>query len=39
MEPYVITRENALTSGPAPIYGPDYESYFRAKWKKEFGVG
>lgn len=39
MEPYVITRENALASGPAPIYGPDYESYFRAKWKKEFGVG
>lgn len=39
MEPYVITRENALDSGPAPIYGPDYETYFRTKWKQEFGVG
>lgn len=39
MEPYVITAENALEEGPAPIYGPDYETYFRAKWKKEFGVG
>lgn len=39
MEPYVITRENALDSGPAPIYGPDFETYFRTKWAKEFGVG
>lgn len=39
MEPYVITRENALASGPAPIYGPDYETYFKTKWAKEYGVG
>ena len=39
MEPYVITPDNALDSGPAPIYGPDFETYFRAKWAKEFGVG
>ncbi len=39
MQPYLITRANALASGPAPIYGPDYESYFEAKWSKEFGVG
>jgi ABC-type sugar transport system substrate-binding protein len=39
MKPYVITKENALASGPAPVYGPDYESYFKAKWAKEFGIG
>lgn len=39
MEPYVITPDNALDSGPAPFYGPDFETYFRAKWAKEFGVG
>jgi hypothetical protein len=39
MEPYVITRENALDSGPAPIYGPDYETYFKTKWAREYGVG
>jgi ABC-type sugar transport system substrate-binding protein len=38
MEPYMITKENALSSGPAPIYGPDYESFFKAKWAKEFGI-
>lgn len=39
MEPYMVTKENVGASGPAPVFGPDFESYFRAKWKAEFGVG
>jgi hypothetical protein len=39
MEPYVITKDNALASGAAPVYGPDYETYFKTKWAKEFGIG
>ncbi len=39
MEPYMVTKENVGASGSAPIFGPDYESYFKAKWKAEFGVG
>lgn len=38
MEPYMVTAENVGESGPAPIFGPDFESYFRAKWKAEYGV-
>ena len=38
MKPYMITKANALASGPAPIYGPDYETFFKAKWAKEYGV-
>jgi ABC-type sugar transport system substrate-binding protein len=38
MEPYVITADNAGDSGPAPIFGADYETYFRTKWAEEFGV-
>lgn len=38
MEPYVLTKDNALASGAAPVYGPDYETYFKAKWAKEFGI-
>jgi ABC-type sugar transport system substrate-binding protein len=36
-QPYIITKSNAST-GPIPVYGPDFESYFTAKWSKEFGV-
>ena len=39
MAPYMVTKENVGESGAAPIFGPDYESYFKAKWKAEFGVG
>lgn len=39
MQPYLLTKENAGTSGAAPIYGPDYEAFFKAKWAKEYGVG
>ncbi len=39
MEPYMVTKENVGASGPAPVFGPDFESYFRAKWKAEFGLG
>ena len=39
MEPYLITKENVGASGPIPVYGPDHESYFLAKWKKEYGLG
>lgn len=39
MRPYVITQENALESGAAPIYGPDYRTFFTTKWEEEFGIG
>lgn len=39
MAPYMVTKENVGESGAAPIFGPDYESFFKAKWKSEFGVG
>jgi hypothetical protein len=39
MEPYMVTKENVGESGAAPIFGPDIESFFKAKWKAEFGVG
>lgn len=39
MEPYLLTKENVGTSGAAPIFGPDYEAFFKAKWAKEYGVG
>ena len=39
MKPYLLTKENVGTSGAAPIFGPDYEAFFKAKWAKEYGVG
>jgi ABC-type sugar transport system substrate-binding protein len=38
MEPYLLTKENVGSSGAAPIFGPDYEAFFKAKWAKEYGV-
>jgi ABC-type sugar transport system substrate-binding protein len=38
MEPYMVTKDN-IGTGPIPIFGADYEDYFHAKWKEEFGVG
>jgi ABC-type sugar transport system substrate-binding protein len=38
MRPYMITKANAGASGPAPILGPDFVAFFKAKWAKEFGV-
>lgn len=38
MQPYILDSSTAGTSGPAPILGTDFESYFSAKWKAEFGV-
>ena len=39
MEPYIITKGNAgPIGGPVPVYGPDYASYFLAKWKAEYGL-
>jgi len=38
MEPYMVTKDN-IGDGPIPIFGSDYEDYFHAKWKEEFGVG
>lgn len=38
MEPYILTKENVGASGPIPVISPDYESYFRAKWKAEYGL-
>lgn len=39
MKPYLLTKENVGTSGPAPILGPDFEAFFEEKWAKEYGVG
>jgi ABC-type sugar transport system substrate-binding protein len=36
MRPYMITRETARRSGPAPILGPDYATYFTTKWRAEY---
>lgn len=38
MEPYIITKDNVGEGGAVPVYGPDYESYFQAKWKVEYGL-
>ncbi|MBN9021604.1 MAG: sugar ABC transporter substrate-binding protein [Rhizobiales bacterium] len=38
MEPYMVTKDN-IGDGAIPIFGADYEDYFHAKWKEEFGVG
>jgi ABC-type sugar transport system substrate-binding protein len=38
MEPYMVTKDN-IGDGPIPIFGANYEDYFHAKWKEEFGVG
>lgn len=39
MQPYVLTKSNVGASGPIPILGPDFVTYFETKWNKEFGVG
>ena len=39
MEPYILTKANAGASGPVPVFGSDYESYFLANWKGEYGLG
>jgi hypothetical protein len=39
MEPYFLTKANAGASGPMPVFGPDYESYFLGNWKAEYGLG
>ncbi|MET0172745.1 MAG: substrate-binding domain-containing protein [Agrobacterium vaccinii] len=38
MEPYILTKANTGASGPIPVISSDYESYFRAKWKAEYGL-
>jgi ABC-type Fe3+ transport system permease subunit len=35
MEPYVIDQENALESGAAPLYGPDYRTFFTTRAELE----
>ncbi len=37
-EPYLITRSNVGSGTAIPVFGPDYQTYFTTKWKKEFGV-
>jgi ABC-type sugar transport system substrate-binding protein len=40
MRPYVIEKKNVRNFGAViPVYGPDYETYFTTKWKKEFRTG
>jgi ABC-type sugar transport system substrate-binding protein len=37
MIPYVIEKKNVGNFGAViPVYGPDYQTYFTTKWKKEF---
>jgi ABC-type sugar transport system substrate-binding protein len=39
MRPYVLTRSNIGSYGAViPVYGPDYQTYFTTKWRKEFGI-
>jgi ABC-type sugar transport system substrate-binding protein len=39
MKPYVIEKKNVRNFGSViPVYGPDYQSFFMAKWRKEFGI-
>ncbi len=39
MRPYVIDRRNVRNFGATiPVYGPDYQTYFMTKWRKEFGI-
>ena len=40
MRPYVIEKKSVRNFGAViPVYGPDYETYFTTKWKKEFRTG
>jgi ABC-type sugar transport system substrate-binding protein len=37
MDPYLLTKANIKTSGAViPVFGPDYQTYFTTKWRKEF---
>lgn len=37
MKPYLLTKANIKTTGAViPVFGPDYETYFATKWRKEF---
>jgi len=37
MKPYLLTKGNVKTSGAViPVYGPDFQTYFTTKWRKEF---
>ena len=37
--PYVIEKKNVGNFGAViPVYGPDYQTYFTTKWRKEFRV-
>lgn len=39
MRPYVLEKNNIGNYGSfIPVYGPDYEAFFKAKWRKEFGA-
>jgi len=38
MKPYILDKESVGATGSGPILGADYEAFFRAKWKTEFGV-
>lgn len=38
MEPYLLTKDNIGESGPIPVLGSDYKSYFDAKWAVEYGL-
>jgi ABC-type sugar transport system substrate-binding protein len=37
-EPYLITKSNVGSGTAIPVFGPDYQTFFMTKWKKEFGV-
>lgn len=37
-KPYMITKRNVGNGKAVPVFGPDFQSYFTAKWRKEFGI-
>ena len=37
-EPYLITKSNVGSGAGIPVFGPDYQAFFMAKWSKEFGI-
>lgn len=37
-KPYMITKSNVGSGAAIPVFGPDFQTYFTTKWKKEFGL-
>jgi len=37
-QPYLITKRNVGSGSAIPVFGPDYQTFFMTKWKREFGI-